>query len=182
MMSMEQQLKNLEARLASAVAEVARAESDLNTAREKARMKPVSPSHAKALFTLEMVAAALADKRIHDSGLRALLFPTVHISLPNGPEHDRERIAKCSNWIDCVLKYQKIDDEAAAAGRAAATFETRKDPSAKPSARATAADIQRAAAVARGEVTELPPLGSMARQILEAGARRRSETLDGKPL
>jgi hypothetical protein len=181
-MTIESNLLNLEARLASAVAEVARAESDLNAAREKSGMRPVSPSHAKALFTLEMVAAALADERLHDAGLRGLLFPAVHLALPFGDLHNRERIAKCANWLNAAIKYQSADDEAAAAGRATEKFETRQDPAVKRTVRATAADIHRAAAVARGEVTELPPAGSMARQILEAAAKRRSETLDGKPL
>ena len=135
-MTIESNLRNLEARLASAVAEVARAENDLNAALEKAGMRPVAPSHAKALFTLEIVAAALADKRIHDDGLRALLFPAVHIALAYGPEQDRERIEKCSNWLAVAIKYQRLDDEAAIAARATEKFETRQDPAVKRTVRA----------------------------------------------
>ena len=131
-MTIESNLRNLEARLASAVAEVARAELDLNAAREKAGMRPVSPSPASAMYTLELIAAALADKRIHGESLRALLFPTVHLALPFGDEHDRARIAKCSDWIAVALKYQKLDDEAAAAGRAAEKVRARQDPAVKP--------------------------------------------------
>ena len=58
-MTIELNLRNLEARLASALGEVARAENDLNTAREKAGMKPVSPSPASAMFALELIAATL---------------------------------------------------------------------------------------------------------------------------
>ena len=55
------------------------------------------------------------------------------------------------------------------------------DPQAPP-VKVNADDILRAAAKAKGLLIELPPAGSPARQILEAAAKRRSETLDGKPL
>jgi hypothetical protein len=43
---------------------------------------------------------------------------------------------------------------------------------------ATAEQILRAGAIRRGEVTELPPPGSLARKIIEAGATRRNEKLE----
>jgi hypothetical protein len=96
---MDSNLKNLGARLAAAVAHVAQAEGDLNEARKKAGMKPVSPSHANALVTLEMIGAALADPRIKDTWLRAILFPQIHLALPYGTQANRERIAKLPNCV-----------------------------------------------------------------------------------
>ena len=54
------------------------------------------------------------------------------------------------------------------------------DP-APPPVKVNADDILRASAKARGLLIELPPAGSPARAILEAGAKRRNEDL-GKPL
>jgi hypothetical protein len=82
------------------------------------------------------------------------------------------------------------DEEEARANRVAAIrgiaelAARRRAEAAEPPAPklATAEEIHRAAALAKGEIVELPAAGSTARAILESAAKRRSETLDGKPL
>ena len=155
-MTTEKQLANLELRLRMAVEHVAQCEADLNTIRAKAGLGP-----AKSLFNHEKPAGA---GWLDDPG-RAAWLAAQAAKAPSARAPAEE------SSIHAVIR--------AMAGRRAEEAAAAAPPA---PVKVSADDILRAAAKAKGLLIELPPAGSPARQILEAGAKRRSETLDGKPL
>jgi hypothetical protein len=171
-MTFETQIKNLELRLRMAVEHVAQAEQDLNTIREKAGLGPakglpagaeVDGWHASQARQEWLDRKSARTRALDAAPVRPQLSEAVAARIialsrdappPVGSPHRAE-------WF-----------------RISGTLDTAGPAPAK----VTADDIVRAAAIARGEIVELPPAGSTARAILEAAAKRRSETLDGKPL
>jgi hypothetical protein len=151
-MSFEAQIKNLELRLRMAVEHVAQCEQDLNTIRSKAGLPA-----AKSLFSFERPPG--------DGGW---------LSDPSRQEWLARKAARApaaraaATWTEAYHASRERDHAAA-------------EPS-KIDPVATAAAIVKAAALARNEIVELPSPGSEARAILEAGAKRRSTDLEGKPL
>ena len=157
-MTTEKQLANLELRLRMAVEHVAQCEQDLNAIRAKAGLGPV-----KSLFNLEKPAGD--GGWMSDPG-RAEWLARQAAKAPGASAAAEPRISQ-EMWAVLAERGRRERGEL--------------DPP-PASEKATAEAILRAAAIAKGELTELPPVGSPARSILESAAKRRSETLDGKPL
>jgi|ERR1700722_5804889 hypothetical protein len=186
-MTTDKQISTLELRLRMAVEHVAQCEVDLNAIRAKAGLPA-----AKSLFNLEKPAGDgwmddpgraewLGHQEAKGARSRALCAAAASAEPPNPlnlltPEQLRAAVR-------VVREEQRISPEVMAHLAERGRRERGEpEPTAPIDAKATAAAIVKAAALARGEIVELPPSGTEARAILEAAAKRRSETLDGKPL
>lgn len=160
-MTLEAQIKNLELRLQMAIAHVVQAQADLDVVRGKAGLPA-----AKPMFTLTPPGTAPDDAMGS-----------------NGVAEMRARRAAKAPSARAAAEPRGLSPELMAHLAERGRRERGEpDPAAPIDPQATANAIVRAAAKARGELIELPPVGSEARAILEAGAKRRSTDIDGRPL
>jgi hypothetical protein len=161
-MTTDKQIATLELRLRMAVEHVAQAEVDLNAIRAKAGLGPV-----KSLFNLEKPAGA--GGWMDDPGRQEWLArKAARTPAARAAAAAAEPRISPEMWAHLAERGRRERGE--------------PDPAAPIDAEATARAIVRAAAKARGQLVELPPVGSEARSILEAGAKRRSTDIDGRPL
>jgi hypothetical protein len=159
-MTLEAQIKNLELRLQMAIAHVVQAQTDLDAIRWKAGLPPATP-----LFHLTTPGAETGWPG--DNGVDAMRARQ-RAKAPSARAEAEPRRISPEVWARLAESGRRARGE--------------PDPAAPIDPKATADAIVRAAAKAKGQLVELPPVGSPARAILESGAKRRSETLEGKPL
>jgi hypothetical protein len=172
-MTYEKQIATLELRLRMAVEHVAQAAADLDAIRSKAGLGP-----AKAL-----PAGASPGGWLDDPGRQAwhdhfaAKGAAGRAAAPAKPQLSEDAVAR-------IIALSRDAPPPVGSPHRAEWFRIAGtlDTAGPAPVRATADAIARAAAIARGEIVELPPAGSQARAILEAGAKRRNEDLSGKPL
>jgi hypothetical protein len=159
-MSFEVQIKNLELRLTMAIQHVVQAAADLDAIRARAGLPAARP-----LFHLAPNAETgwsgsngVAELRAR----QAAKAPSARAAAAAEPRISPEM------WRHLAERGRRERGE--------------PDPAAPIDAEATARAIVRAAAIASGELVELPEVGSIARAILESAAKRRSTDIDGRPL
>jgi hypothetical protein len=124
--------------------------------REQQQAQPVVHSARLAFETLDNVFKFYLDNDVSTKDLRVVLVGMRHNLDPSYPM-DTSDPTQMASWVT-VLRSAAAD-----------TPRPRLDPAA-----ATAADIARAAAIARGEVVPLPS-SAAAQAIVAAGRRRRNE-------
>jgi hypothetical protein len=186
-MALESNIRNLEIRLEMAVAHAIQAQDDLNSIRLKAGLPA-----AKSMFNLDKQAekppAGVADRdgwwnspdrRAWREQRPAKFRPAAEAAQP--------KITQAQGDAICALITNRPPPSISPEVWAVLAERGRRergepDPEAPIDPVATARAIARAAAVARGELIELPPAGSQARAILESAAKRRNEYLSGRPL